>query len=329
MLRRPGHLRRAAGRRPARHRPLRVRLRKPLPRGRDRALRRRICRGPHADPVRVVQPGREVHRSDRLRPRAWRRLPRDRPLCPARRHGDRAELHKGADPARDQSYFLYATTREQLDFLRFPLGDLPKDEVRRIAARARRSRSPPSPTARTSASSPTAIMRGWSSAAARGRGAGRDRRPRRPGAWTHRGVIHFTVGQRRGIEIGGQTEPLYVRPDRAGAARVVVGPRRALAVEAMRVARLELARRGAAPDRREGALAGAAVPATRDGEWVRFGRPEYGVAPGQAAVLYEGARVLGGGRSSRPNRRRWKPRPQPELKVGQSRGSGYVECMMN
>src|SRR5215203_2844157 len=49
-------------------------------------------------------------------------------------NGDRIELHKGADPARDQSYFLYGTTREQLDFLRFPLGDLPKSAVRRIAA---------------------------------------------------------------------------------------------------------------------------------------------------------------------------------------------------
>src|SRR4029078_12382166 len=49
-------------------------------------------------------------------------------------YGNRVELHKGADPRRDQSYFLYGTTREQLDYLRFPLGDLPKDEVRRIAA---------------------------------------------------------------------------------------------------------------------------------------------------------------------------------------------------
>src|SRR5678809_1519104 len=49
-------------------------------------------------------------------------------------NGDRVEMHKGADPRRDQSYFLYGTTAEQLDFLRFPLGDLPKPEVRRIAA---------------------------------------------------------------------------------------------------------------------------------------------------------------------------------------------------
>ena len=75
-------------------------------------------------------------------------------------NGGRAELHQGADPRRDQSYFLYGTTREQLDFLRFPLGDLPKDEVRGSPPSSG-WRSPPSPTARTSASSPTAIMPGW------------------------------------------------------------------------------------------------------------------------------------------------------------------------
>ncbi len=72
-----------------------------------------------------------------------------------------AELHRAADPARDQSYFLFATTRDQLDYLRFPLGDMPKPAVRDDRPRARRWPSPTSPTARTSASSPTAIMRGW------------------------------------------------------------------------------------------------------------------------------------------------------------------------
>jgi len=111
----------------------------------------------------------------------------------------------------------------------------------------------------------------------------------------HRGVIHFTVGQRRGIEIGGQKEPLYVvriEPERA---RIVVGPRRALAVEAMRVADWNWI----AEDQREISVKvrslAPAVAATREGEWIRFGAPEYGVAPGQAAVLYDGSRLLGGG----------------------------------
>jgi tRNA-specific 2-thiouridylase len=111
----------------------------------------------------------------------------------------------------------------------------------------------------------------------------------------HRGVIHFTVGQRRGIEIGGQKEPLYVvriEPERA---RIIVGPRRALAVEAMRIADWNWL----GEDQREVSVKvrslAPAVSAARDGDWVRFAGAEYGVAPGQAAVLYEGTRLLGGG----------------------------------
>ena len=111
----------------------------------------------------------------------------------------------------------------------------------------------------------------------------------------HRGVIHFTVGQRRGIEIGGQSEPLYVIRIEPELARIVVGPRRALAVETMRVADWNWL----GEDQRDVSVKvrslAPAVPATRDGEWIRFGQAEYGVAPGQAAVLYDGSRLLGGG----------------------------------
>ena len=111
----------------------------------------------------------------------------------------------------------------------------------------------------------------------------------------HRGVVHFTVGQRRGIEIGGQREPLYVLRIEPDERRIVVGPRRALAVEAMRVADwnwigeeqrdVSVKVRSLAPP----------VAAMRDGEWLRFRSAEYGVAPGQAAVAYDGTRLLGGG----------------------------------
>ena len=209
--------------------------------------------------------------------------------------GGRAELHKGADPRRDQSYFLYGTTREQLDFLRFPLGDLPKDEVRRIAADiglevAAKPDSqdicfvPDGDYARLVKKLRPETEEPGEIVDLDGRVLGR-----------HRGVVHFTVGQRRGIEIGGQKEPLYVVRIEPGEARIVVGPRRALAVEAMRVEgwnwigeekrEVSVKVRSLAP----------AVPAVRDGEWVRFRAAEYGVAPGQAAVLYDGTRLLGGG----------------------------------
>jgi tRNA-specific 2-thiouridylase len=207
----------------------------------------------------------------------------------------RAELHKGADPRRDQSYFLYGTTAEQLDFLRFPLGDLPKSDVRRIAADLGLEVAA-KPDSQDICFVPD------------GDYAGLVKRIRpeteAPGEIVdvhgsvlgqHRGVVHFTVGQRRGIEIGGQDEPLYVVRIEPETRRLVVGPRRALAVEAMRVDQwnwIGEEQREVSVKVRSLAPAG---PATIDGEWVRFAAPEYGVAPGQAAVVYDGTRLLGGG----------------------------------
>ncbi|HEY6662707.1 MAG TPA: tRNA 2-thiouridine(34) synthase MnmA [Sphingomicrobium sp.] len=210
-------------------------------------------------------------------------------------NGGKAELHKGADPRRDQSYFLYGTTRDQLDFLRFPLGDLPKDEVRRLAAGLGLEVAA-KPDSQDICFVPD------------GDYAGLVKRIRpeteAPGEivdlagrvlGTHRGVVHFTVGQRRGIEVGGQIEPLYVVRIVPEERRLVVGPRRSLAVEAMRVTDWNWI----AEDQREVSVKvrslAPAVPAIVDGEWIRFAQPEYGVAPGQAAVAYDGSRLLGGG----------------------------------
>ena len=112
----------------------------------------------------------------------------------------------------------------------------------------------------------------------------------------HKGLIHYTVGQRRGLEIGGLAEPLYVvrlDPDKQA---VVVGPKRALAVSAARI--IEPNWLGAVEGRAVMAKVRSLakpMPARIDGEWLRFDADEYGVAPGQAAVLYDGDRVLGGG----------------------------------
>jgi len=207
----------------------------------------------------------------------------------------RAELHKGADPRRDQSYFLYGTTGEQLDFLRFPLGDLPKHDVRAIAADLALEVAA-KPDSQDICFVPD------------GDYAGLVKRMRpeteAPGdivdlggavLGQHRGVVHFTVGQRRGIDLGGHSEPLYVVRIEPETRQLVVGPRRALAVEAMRIEQwnwigeeqrdVSVKVRSLAPP----------VPARIEDEWIRFDSAEYGVAPGQSAVVYDGTRLLGGG----------------------------------
>ena len=210
------------------------------------------------------------------------------------RHG--AELHRAADPARDQSYFLFATTRDQLEYLRFPLGGLPKPLVRELARDLGLivADKPDSQDicfvpngdyasvvkkVRPEAAQPGDIVD------LEGRVLG-----------DHRGLIHYTVGQRRGLEIGGQAEPLYVVRLEPEARRVVVGPKAALAVSAARLAGVnwlgEEQRGGLSVKVRSMAKP---APASFDGETVHFDAPEFGVAPGQAAVLYEGDRVLGGG----------------------------------
>jgi tRNA-specific 2-thiouridylase len=210
-------------------------------------------------------------------------------------NGSRVELHRGADPRRDQSYFLYGTTRDQLDFLRFPLGDLPKSEVRRIAKEEGLIVAA-KPDSQDICFVPDGDYAGLvqklrPETIAPGEIADLDGRV----LGTHRGVVHFTIGQRRGIEIGGQAEPLYVVRIEPEERRLVVGPRSALAVDAMRVDQLSWI----AEDQTDVAVKvrslAPPVPATRDGDWVRFERPEFGVAPGQAAVFYDGSRLLGGG----------------------------------
>jgi tRNA-specific 2-thiouridylase len=206
------------------------------------------------------------------------------------------ELHRAADPARDQSYFLFATTREQLGFLRFPLGDLPKAQVREVArelALAVADKPDSQDICFVPGGDYAAVVRKARPEAAQegeivdlaGRTIGR-----------HRGLIHFTVGQRRGLEIGGQPEPLYVVRLEPETRRVVAGPRSALAVRAARLSGLnwlgEEQRHGLTAKVRSMARP---TPVRFDGERILFVQPEFGVAPGQAAVLYGGDRVLGGG----------------------------------
>ncbi|MEO7277647.1 MAG: tRNA 2-thiouridine(34) synthase MnmA [Sphingomicrobium sp.] len=208
---------------------------------------------------------------------------------------DRIELHKGADQRRDQSYFLYGTTRDQLDFLRFPVGGLAKDEVRRIAVETGLEVAA-KPDSQDICFVPDGDYAGLVKRLrpeTEAQGEIVDMRGQVIGR--HRGIVHFTVGQRRGIDVGGQDEPLYVVRIEPAERRIVVGPRRALAVQAMRVENwnwlgenqreVSIKVRSLAPP----------VAAVRDGDEVVFSGPEFGVSPGQAAVAYDGSRVLGGG----------------------------------
>jgi tRNA-specific 2-thiouridylase len=206
------------------------------------------------------------------------------------------ELHRAADPARDQSYFLFATTLDQLDFLRFPLGGMPKPDVRAIAGELGLGVAA-KPDSQDICFVPDRDYAGLV-------------RKLRPEADTageivdlsgrvlgrHKGLIHFTVGQRKGIEIGGQPEPLYVVRLDAGDRRVVVGPKRALAVASATLSEINwLAGGYDGPMTAKVRSLAKPVPAALDGDRVVFLQPEYGVSPGQAAVLYAGDRVLGGG----------------------------------
>ncbi len=212
-------------------------------------------------------------------------------------------LLKGVDPARDQSYFLFATRRDQLAFLRFPLGGMAsKDETRAIAARhrlpvaAKRDSQdicfvPDGDYARV-------VERLQPGAAEPGEIVDLDGRV----LGEHRGLIHYTIGQRKGLGLGGGPPLFVVRLDPA-ARRVVVGPRSALArrriildgfnwlgdaaeMEVRADVRVRSTRPPAAATvRRDGA--GGAV--------VLLDTPEEGVAPGQACAVYQGERVLGGG----------------------------------
>ena len=230
-----------------------------------------------------------------------------------RQNGHRA-LYRAHDPDRDQSYFLYATTQEQLDLLRFPLGSMPKSHTRDLA------RYFDLTVAEKSDSQDICFV-------PQGRYTDliEKLRPeaRNPGEIVHidgrvlghhHGVIDFTVGQRKGLGLA-VGDPLYVLRLDAEKARVVVGPREALATRQIRLRDVNWLGDGTLADLPAAGLPIAVrvrssrppQPATlhwRDGGVeVDLVAGEMGVSPGQACVFYEGeedqARVLGGGTISR------------------------------
>ncbi len=217
------------------------------------------------------------------------------------------ELHRAVDPDRDQSYFLFATTPAQLDFLRFPLGDLYKSEARAIAGRLGLPVAD-KPDSQDICFVPqggyaAVIEKLRPDAVGPGDIAHLDGRV----LARHQGIIHYTIGQRRGLGVGGG-EPLFVVRLDAASRRVIVGPREALLSSHVRVRQLNWL--GDAPPDTDGLevavkvrstrppVPGTLLPDATGGASIKLHHPEEAVAPGQACVVYaagENSRVLGGG----------------------------------
>lgn len=219
----------------------------------------------------------------------------------------RAQLHRAADPVRDQSYFLFSTTQEQLDYLRFPLGHLKsKGDTRALAEKyglavadkpdsqdicfvPNGSYADVIQKLRPEAAEPGEIMH------IDGRRLGE-----------HKGIIHYTVGQRRGLGIGGG-EPLYVVKLDAETKQVIVGPKDALTTVHVPIKEVNWLGDGAfghgphevaVKVRSTRPPKPAVIHPTDDATaMVELLEPEEGVAPGQACVFYDpsGSRILGGG----------------------------------
>jgi tRNA-specific 2-thiouridylase len=222
-------------------------------------------------------------------------------------NGNRAELRRAADAGKDQSYFLFATTEDQLDYLRFPLGHLNKDQTRELAA-AMGLIVAAKPDSQDICFVPdgdyaSVVEKVRPGSAKPGEIVHIDGRV----LGTHEGVLRYTVGQRRGLGIA-LGDPLYVVGLDADKAKVIVGPREALAVKRIALSEVNWIGEGDLTDA-DGQAIGVKVRSTRppspavldvsdQGVFVLLDQGEEGVAPGQACVFYsmpDHDRVLGGG----------------------------------
>ena len=220
-----------------------------------------------------------------------------------------AELHSAADANRDQSYFLFSTTPEQLDYLRFPLGHLKsKAETRELAAKYGLSVAD-KPDSQDICFVPdgkyaTVIEKLRPGAADPGEIVHADGRV----LGEHRGVIHYTIGQRRGLGIGGLTEPLYVVKLDVDNKQVIVGPKEMLATRKVPVREINWLGDAPFTSREEWHLSvkvrstrppreAIVRPISETEAEVELVVAEEGVSPGQACVFYDpdSSRIFGGG----------------------------------
>ena len=225
--------------------------------------------------------------------------------------GNRSQMRKAIDHSRDQSYFLFATTQDQLDYLRFPLADLEKPQVRGVAA-ALGLKIAAKPDSQDICFVPSGDYRTLiDRLRPQGREAGEIVHMDGRVLGQHGGITDYTIGQRRGLNVA-VGEPLFVTRLDPDNRRVIVGPREALLTASLTLEETNWLGDQATIDEaaRDGALVLARVRSTRQPSPARlaldennlvsvvFDEGEEGVAPGQACALYDPAdpdRVLGGG----------------------------------
>jgi len=222
------------------------------------------------------------------------------------------ELHRAQDGGKDQSYFLFATTREQLEFLRFPLGHLDKSETRKLAVEFGLNVAT-KPDSQDICFVPTGkytdvIEKIRPEAARAGDIVDLDGRV----LGQHRGVMYYTIGQRRGLGLGDDTgtEPLFVVGIDAQSRHVIVGPRSALERDTLWLEDINWLGEGVFGSQLDGLEIRVKVRSTRPPALAKFkvidkdivvilDKPDLGLSPGQACVFYEdrqdAARTLGGG----------------------------------
>jgi tRNA-specific 2-thiouridylase len=214
------------------------------------------------------------------------------------------ELHRAIDPIRDQSYFLFATTLDQLAFLRFPLGGMPKTQTREEAQRLSL------PVADKPDSQDICFVPDGKYARVVER--------LRPGALEpgsirhldgrllgqHQGIIHYTIGQRKGLGVSSTEGPLYVVALEPDTHTVIVGP--ASALDKTRVFVRDMnwllypaeeapVYEGTVKLRSSQTPVSATLKKTDTGAEICLQEPQAGISPGQAAVFYQGDRVIAGG----------------------------------
>ncbi len=219
----------------------------------------------------------------------------------------KAELHRAIEHGKDQSYFLFATTQDQLDYLRFPIGDWTKDKTRKEAARLGLITAD-KPESMDICFVPngdyaSVVKKLRPEAEKKGDIVHIDGRV----LGTHNGIVHYTIGQRKGIGIGGgvtdNNDPLFVIELNAQKNEVVVGPKSALARDTVMVKDVNWLEALNTNEERTVTVklrsttkpTPAKIKASNDGATITLDAPQFGISAGQAAVFYDEGRVLGGG----------------------------------